>query len=159
MSSRNGSSGARLVGERSKVRPTSAGAHMFFLMPNAVLPAEPCTISMAAKRILPRAACAEARAGTMASRKGSAMVTPAALRTVRRDNCFWLRYNVSAPRNSPLALDHFSGAPLIVALVHCAHLEGGTVHHAQHIGRERIALLPGVAHDAPHGRHVRWFEP
>src|SRR5688572_31727363 len=68
MSLRNGSSGARLLGDKSNARPTSAGAHMFFLMPKAVLPAEPCTISMAAKRILPRAACAEARAGTMASR-------------------------------------------------------------------------------------------
>ena len=40
------------LGERSKSRPTAAGDHMFFLMPNAVLPAEPCTISMAAKRTL-----------------------------------------------------------------------------------------------------------
>ena len=38
--SRNGSSGLRLLGDRSKSRPTPAGAHMFFLMPNAVLPAD-----------------------------------------------------------------------------------------------------------------------
>src|SRR5687768_17904253 len=95
MSLRNGSSGARLLGDRSNARPTSAGAHRFFLMPKAVLPAEPCTISMAAKRTLPGAACAEARGGNMASRDGNAMVTAAGLRTVRRDKCFCVRYIVS----------------------------------------------------------------
>ena len=96
MCSRNGSSGCRLLGDRSKSRPTAAGAHMFFLMPKAVLPAEPWTISMAAKRTLPRAAWAEARAGTIASRNGNAMVTPTPFRTVRRDSCFCVRY-MSAP--------------------------------------------------------------
>ena len=96
MSLRNGSSGASALGDRSNSRPTAAGAHMFFLMPKAVLPAEPCTISMAAKRTLPRAAWADARAGTIASRNGNAMVTPTPLRTVRRDSCFCVRY-MSAP--------------------------------------------------------------
>src|SRR5688500_5377211 len=169
MSLRNGSSGARLPGDRSNARPNSAGAHMFFLMPNAVLPAEPCTISIAARRILPRAACAEARAGTIASRNGSAIVTPAALRTVRRDNCFCVRYmGVSHPRLKstghtknalPLTLDHFSGAPLIVTFVRRAHPERNAIHHAQHVSRQAIALLVRIAHDRANRRHVGVFEP
>src|SRR5688500_8130193 len=177
MSLRNGSSGARLPGDRSKARPNSAGAHMFFLMPNAVLPAEPCTISMAASRILPRAACAEARAGTMASRNGSAMVTPAALSTVRRDNCFWVRYIVSAPAGAlkcaptfllpltldrfllPLTLVHLCGPPLIAAFVRHAHIDGGAVYHANDVGRELIGFLAGVAHDGADRGQIRVFEP
>ena len=90
MWSRNGSSGAQALGRRSKSRPTAAGAHRFFLMPSAVLPAEPCTISIATKRIFrpPLARrCERARAGTIASRNGSASVTPMPLRTVRRERC------------------------------------------------------------------------
>src|SRR5688500_9486006 len=164
MSSRNGSSGARLLGDRSKARPTSAGAHMFFLMPKAVLPAEPCTISMAAKRTLPRTACAEARAGTMASRNGSAMVTPAALSTVRRDICFWVRYIVSAPALKgsdpwlPLTLRHSSRAALIVAPTHHAHLEGGAVHPTPPVGRKLVALFARVPHDPADSRHIGVLE-
>ena len=94
--SRSGSSGFSAEGVRSNLLPVAAGAHMFSLMPKAVLPAEPCTISMQASRTLPAAVCARAvRAGTMASRNGRATVTPRPLRAARRDRCFCVMNIVS----------------------------------------------------------------
>ena len=59
--------------DRSRGRPP-AGAHRFFLMPNGVLPAEPCTISMADEADLAGRARLRrrVRAGTIASSSGSA---------------------------------------------------------------------------------------
>ena len=50
--SRQGSSGDNAVTLRSNADPVAAGAHRFFERPNAVLPAEPCTISIATRRTL-----------------------------------------------------------------------------------------------------------
>ena len=86
--SRNGSSGARLLGLRSNADPVASGDQRNFVAPIAVAPAEPCTISMAASRTFPDAAFAAAPAGTMASRNGSATVTPRPFRAVRREMCF-----------------------------------------------------------------------
>src|SRR5690242_13434587 len=87
-----GMSGDRLLGVRSKSRPTAAGAHRFSLIPICVLPADPCTISMHDSLVLAAAAVrANAPAGTIASRNGSATVTPMPLRTVRRDSRFCVR--------------------------------------------------------------------
>ena len=88
MSSRNGSSGFRLLGG-GRTRGPLAGAHRFFLIPNCVLPADPCTISIAIRRTFLRrlrpVPCAYAReAGSIASRNGSASVTPMPLSIVRR---------------------------------------------------------------------------
>src|SRR5437868_103339 len=92
---RNGSSGARLVPDRSNSRPIPAGAQRFFFTPIAVLPAAPCTISIATSRIFfddPAAVVAYAvPAGVIASRNGSATVMPIPFRTVRRERCFFLR--------------------------------------------------------------------
>src|SRR5262245_61729179 len=84
---RNGSSGLRLVGARSKVRPTCAGTHRLFLAPNGDAPAAPWTISMATSR---RAGVATAvlvhavLAGSIASSIGKPIVAPIAFKTVRR---------------------------------------------------------------------------
>src|SRR5438093_10887498 len=114
-SSRNGASGSR-VGVNSKSRPAFTGANRFFLTPSAVLPADPCTISMHTSRIFddPAAVLAHAvPAGSIASRNGNATVTPIPFRTVRRETCFFGMYmsprylNGSAPRTQarPLAGD------------------------------------------------------
>src|SRR5687767_15215860 len=50
MYSRHGSRGARALGLRSNADPAVAGAHRLLVAPKAVLPAEPCTISMATRR-------------------------------------------------------------------------------------------------------------
>jgi len=66
------------------------------LLPMAVLPADPCTISMATSRTFRPAASAR-RAGSIASSRGSASVAPAPLRTARRDRCLLVMY-MSSPR-------------------------------------------------------------
>ena len=104
MCSRNGSIGARLLGDRSNSRPAFSGAHMNFLAPKAVLPAAPCTISTAARRMRLGAAFARAvRAGTIASRNGSAIVTPMPLSIVRREMCFFVMIIASPDYPSPSA--------------------------------------------------------
>src|SRR5689334_11956448 len=83
---RYGSSETRLVGDRSNADPTSAGAHRFRFAPKFVLPAAPCTISIATNRtrFAPDASRAHAvPAGIIASRKGSATAEPSPLRTAR----------------------------------------------------------------------------
>jgi hypothetical protein len=80
--------------------PVAAGDHMFFWAPIGALPAAPCTISIAMKRsFLPAAAAPwakTARAGTIASSSGSAMVTPTPLSTARRE-MFLLVINIRSP--------------------------------------------------------------
>ena len=77
-----------LVGDRSKALPCAAGDQRLFLPPNAVAPADPCTISMHTSRVLPGADAVFAQAvpaGTIASRSGSATVAPMPRSTVRRE--------------------------------------------------------------------------
>src|SRR5262245_1311268 len=93
---RYGSSAIRLVGDRSKADPTSAGDQRFRLAPKFVLPAAPCTISIATKRTrFEPAAASRAQAvpaGTIASRKGRATVAPRPRSIVRRDRCLLAMY-------------------------------------------------------------------
>src|SRR5438094_578652 len=115
-SSRNGASGSR-VGVNSKSRPAFTGANRFFLTPSAVLPADPCTMSMHTSRIFddPAEVLAHAvPAGSIASRNGNATVTPIPFRTVRRETCFFVMYMLApyltgaAPRTPARSL---AGAP------------------------------------------------
>ena len=48
---RNGSSGLSDVGERSKPVPVAAGDQRFWVAPQALAPADPCTISMQTSRV------------------------------------------------------------------------------------------------------------
>src|ERR1700724_2829600 len=83
-----------MVDDRSNERPTPAGAHRLFASPNAVLPADPCTISMHARRILAADVDGLAKAfpaGPIASSRGSVIVTPMPFRTARREICLFVR--------------------------------------------------------------------
>ena len=76
-------------------------------MPYCVLPAQPCTISMQARRV--RGAAAVLRsgvcAGTIASRNGIAMVAPMPRRTVRRERwVFVMNMEVDAPYRSSIVV-------------------------------------------------------
>jgi hypothetical protein len=82
-----------LVGDRSNSRPPVAGDHKFFSVPKRVAPAEPCTISRHARRVIGFVAWAMrigVMAGTMDSRNGSATAAPIPRSTVRRDMCFFV---------------------------------------------------------------------
>ena len=72
---------------------------MFLEIPNVVLPADPCTISMQDSRVFVAAAvfCHGVATGAIASRKGSAIVTPMPRRTVRRERCFLFRNSTCPP--------------------------------------------------------------
>ncbi len=66
----------------------------------AVLPALPCTISMHTRRCFDAAAPAAVLAytvlaGTIASRNGSAAVTPMPFKMARREMCFFEMYMTS----------------------------------------------------------------
>ncbi len=69
-------------------------------MPIAVLPADPCTISMHARRTLAGAFANTRPAGTIASMNGSATVTPIPFRTVRREMRF-CEMNIRLSPRSP----------------------------------------------------------
>src|SRR5258708_36536941 len=91
----NGSSDDRLVCDRSKSRPTFAGAQRFLATPILVLPAQPWTISIATNRTLgAEAALASfdhaAPAGSIPSSTGNATRAPIPLRTARRDRRFFV---------------------------------------------------------------------
>ena len=91
MSSRKGSSGFRLDGPRSKSRPAAAGAHRCWVIPHGVLPAEPCTISMAtsrtffARRRLGRGA--RRRRHRVEERQGQRDAQPLEHRAARKMSC------------------------------------------------------------------------
>ena len=57
-----------------------------------MLPAQPCTISIATSRSLRALAANAVPAGTMASSSGSATVAPRPFRTVRLERCFPVMY-------------------------------------------------------------------
>src|SRR4029079_9819973 len=131
-----------LLGVRSNVRPTAAGDHRFFASPICVLPAAPWTCSMQASRVRPAAAvfASAVRAGTIASRNGSAIVAPMPRRTVRRLTCFFVRYI------SPL-LSVRTG-------VRAAHAERRALHDPEDERRKVILVRAGVADDAAYRGHV-----
>src|SRR5258708_22194058 len=96
------------------------------------------------RTFLPSAVFAHAvPAGTIASRNGSAIVTPIPLRTVRRDRAFFVRYM------SKLLLSgggrHGIGR---------AHLERGAVDDAEDERGEPVAVGGGLAHDGAHRRLI-----
>ena len=95
--SRSGSSGRMLVGLRSNSLPGAAGDQRFLVIPTFVAPADPCTISMAVRRVgLEADVCAHnVWAGTMASSSGSVREAPMPRRTVRRERCFLVMYIAS----------------------------------------------------------------
>src|SRR5947208_157616 len=78
-------------------------------MPIAELPADPWTISTHTSRTFFAAALAPQafRAGVMASRNGSASVTPIPFRTVRRERCLLVRY-IATPFLISRGARHFS---------------------------------------------------
>src|SRR5580704_3385252 len=65
---------------------------MCFEAPNVVAPATPWTISIATSRSFLALAAGAAKAGVIASRKGSAIDTPSPLSIARRGRCFPVRY-------------------------------------------------------------------
>src|ERR1700730_17817089 len=81
-------------------------------------------------------------AGTIASSSGSARVTPAPRRNVRRGTCFFVM-NMMLNPSSPLD----------------SHPELRAPYDSEHDRREPIAVLVGVARDRAHGRHVRILQP
>ena len=90
---RNGSSGLSALGARSNARPVSAGDQRCCDAPQSLLPAAPCTISMQTSRVRSSDAALAVfdhrpRAGTIASRNGSATVAPSPRSIVRRGMCF-----------------------------------------------------------------------
>ena len=94
---RNGSSGLRLLVERSKSLPVSAGDQRFCEAPQSLQPAAPCTCSMHTTLVLsaalPASVAAQSRpAGTMASSRGRPIAAPAPLSIARRERCLPLRY-------------------------------------------------------------------
>src|SRR5262249_39123980 len=112
----------RLVGDNSYADPTAAGDQRFRFAPKFVLPAAPCTISMATSRMRFAADAAPwasaLPAGTIASRKGSAIVAPIPFRTVRLGRCFFVKYMVLRLRRG--------GVRGLLG----AHLESHAGHHA-----------------------------
>ena len=95
--SRNGSSGCKLLGERSKSRPSISGAQRYWEAPHLFQPAAPCTCSMHTNRVRFAAPAADVPAhnrpaGNIASKRGTPNVTPMPCRTVRRERCFFVMY-------------------------------------------------------------------
>src|SRR5437016_5579575 len=154
---RNGSSGARLVCERSKSLPVLAGAQRFFSVPILVLPAHPWTISMATRRTFGRAAAdadAEKRpAGVIASSTGSATPTPIPFRTVRRESRFFVRNSMSPlPPGLLLNVVGHDGLRL-------RHLERRAVDDSEHERRELVVVLRGLPDDRANSRLIEILDP
>src|SRR5438876_11656161 len=88
--------------------------------------------------VLPSGVCA----GTMDSRKGNAIVTPAPRRNVRRDRCFFVMNIVSTLHPSYLvrvrALWFFH-----------PHLKGVALHDGHNQRGESIVVARGLSRDGP----------
>ena len=102
----------------------------------------PC--SMQASRVLPAAAglASSVRAGTIASRNGSATVAPMPRRTVRREMCFLVRYI-----GSPVAASRRPTVSSLRRWLPRAHAERRALHDADDERREMILVRAGVADD------------
>src|SRR5262245_46392363 len=105
-------------------------------------------------------------AGTIESRSGSASVTPAPRRNVRRERCF-LEMNMAIdPCNSKCKIqnakrDARSRVQFAFCILHFAllilrplHSERHTLNDARDERREAVVLTGRVANDGAHGRHV-----
>src|SRR5216110_3503438 len=123
-------------------------------MPNAVLPADPWTISSATKRsFLPESAAFAntERAGTIASRNGSATAAPMPRSTVRRDIVLF-EINI----RSPLPLTIGRGQRRFDRF---RHPERRAVDDAEHERRHAKVVLSGVADDRADRGHVGVLDP
>src|ERR1700733_12689830 len=120
-------------------------------MPSMVLPAEPCTISIAAKRVRGVAAVLRSGvcAGTMESSNGSATVAPKPRRTVRREMCFLVMNIVLTPRGT------CENCRLVFRP---SHLERRAFHDAQNDRGKPIIDAGRFTVDGPNRRHVVVFE-
>ena len=103
---------------RSNALPVFSGFQKYCVPPYSLQPAAPCTCSMQTRRVrlaaLPAAVWANAaRAGTIESSRGSAIVAPSPRRAVRRDMCFPERTAiVTSPGDlGPTGMHVFSAAP------------------------------------------------
>ena len=81
-----------MIVPNSKSDPSCAGHQRLCFTPYSVLPAEPCTTSMHARRFLGDAAVFRngVCAGTIAASQGNVMADPRPRRTARRDTCFFV---------------------------------------------------------------------
>src|SRR5436309_2870724 len=143
-------------------------------MPMTVLPADPWTISMHTRRVLPDAPAADARrvhapAGSIASRNGSATVTPIPLRTVRRERCFLVMCMSSLPEPGPKNPAYCPTGPGLLIFIfvfvfrrvvggdhrlRLAHLKCRAVDDADDEGGETVISLRCFPDDRAHGRPV-----
>src|SRR5215467_111014 len=77
-------------------------------------------------------------AGTMDSRKGNAIVTPAPVRNMRRDRCFFVMHAIFSLLRFSL---HF-------------FLERVAFDHAENQRRELVVVLSSLSKDRTNRRHV-----
>src|SRR5690606_41621808 len=122
-----------------------AGFQRFCVAPHSFEPADPCTISMATKRVRSDSAMPSFHAlpaGAIASRNGSATVAPIPLRKVRRGSCFWVRNISGSPGSGFLLSPSICGLACPAAALSlprlavrfrdgfgARHPEGGAVNH------------------------------
>src|SRR5687768_8882874 len=138
---RNGSSGL-VMNEKSKSGPACNGLQYPGDAPcGCQIPTNRRTGAAAVNRV-------GVSAGTIDSSSGSASVTPAPRRNVRRAMCF-LAMNIS---QSPRLVRRGRKVGRLLA-----HLELWTAHHPQHECREAVVFLRCVTDDGANGRHVRVF--
>src|SRR5262249_27579167 len=125
--------------------------------------AAPCGCHTPMKRRAGAAAVSRAgvRAGTIDSSSGSASVTPAPRRKVRRGMCLFVRYIVmllagSAADPAPVTPPRGAGGRL---RGFPPHLKPRASDDADHDGQKPVVLLRSAARDRANRRHVRILEP
>src|SRR6185436_4272709 len=101
----------------------------------------PCGKKIPTKRVGGLAAvwASSVRAGIIASNSGSAKVTPAPRRNVRRGMCFFVRYM--------MAVSFFlTSGPLLAVGLLDIHLERGAPHNAEHQRGKPVLAAGRVPH-------------
>src|SRR6185503_168541 len=115
------------------------------------------------RRVFGEAAdCANAvAAGTIESRSGSASVTPAPRRNVRRERCFLVMNMAIVPCNAKCKIQNANNPALLsafcifhLALLSSFHLKRDALHDPGDERREAVVLTSRVANDGAHGGHV-----
>src|SRR5207248_10623272 len=127
--------------------------------------AAPCGCQMPTKRRTGAAAVRRSgvTAGTIDSSNGSASVTPAPRRNVRRGMCFFVMNMVRAPpeirrtRKGPPYMCRLISSRAFVRCFH-SHLELRALDDAQHDGREPVVVPGHILHDRADDRHVGVFD-
>src|SRR4029079_3016681 len=121
--------------------------------------AAPCGCQMPTNRFTGAAAVSRdgVNAGSIESSNGSASVTPAPRRNVRRGMCF-LATNIVVSTHSRRVHRTGPGLQLSVRVYNVLaldpHLELRALHYCQHDGRESVVVLGHVARNRPNRRHV-----